>query len=178
MQRPLPPHLPLNLACNPDVFPTVPSDHWPAPRSPLLFPRHLAGYTDMVNVAEARQRVTRWPPAGLLRRIWQWAFGPPHVRVLEDGALRVRLLGRLFEAPDYESLFTAVSRERDHLIASVRGSHDRVMSRPYLTSSRFGPGELYHREVQRMEDRLAIYSEFLGYLDRQMQPYSPKKGDG
>ena len=103
--------------------------------------------------------------------VWLWdrLFGPPRIHELPDGSLRVRLLGRVFEVADYEGLFGAVSRERERIIVAVAKIHDGATSRPYLALSRIGPGELYQRDLQRLEDRLAVYNEFLGHLVRLMQ---------
>ena len=102
-------------------------------------------------------------------RAWDWMFGPPRVRELPDGSLRVRVLGRVFEAADYEGLFGAVSRERERLIQAVSKTHEGATSRPYMALSRLGPGDMYQRDLQRLEDRLAVYNEFLGHLARTMQ---------
>lgn len=96
-------------------------------------------------------------------------FGPPRVRHLPDGTLTVRLLGRRFEAQDYEGLFGSVSRERERLVQAVSKLHEGATSRPYLGISRIGPGEMYQRDLRRLEDRLALYNEFIGHLVEQMQ---------
>jgi hypothetical protein len=59
---------------------------------------------------------------GLARRIWDRLFGPPRVKELPDGSVSVRLLGRTFEAADYEGLIGAVDREREHLVRAVAGA--------------------------------------------------------
>jgi hypothetical protein len=105
----------------------------------------------------------------IARRCWNYLFGPPKVRVLPDGTLRVRLLGRVFEASDYESLIGAVSREREHLLRAVSRVHEGAGHRAHLTVSRLGPGDLYLREVQRIEDRLAVYNDFLGHLMQRVE---------
>ena len=102
-------------------------------------------------------------------RVWDWMFGPPRVHELPDGTLRVRVLGRVFEAADYEGLFGAVSRERERLIVAVSKIHEGATSRPYMVLSRLGPADMYQRDLQRIEDRLAAYNEFLGHLARMMQ---------
>lgn len=105
--------------------------------------------------------------------LWDRLFGPPQVRELPDGTLRVRLLGRVFEAGDYEGLFGAVSREREHLLRAVSKVHEGAGHRATLAASRLGPGDLYFREVQRIEDRLAVYNEFLGHLVVRLQQRGP-----
>jgi hypothetical protein len=104
-----------------------------------------------------------------LRRLWDGLFGPPRIRELPDGTLHVRLFGRAFVAADYEGLFRAVSRERERLVHAVRKAHESASDRAYFPLTRLGPGELYQRDVRRLEDRLALYNEFLGHLVRRMQ---------
>jgi len=103
-------------------------------------------------------------PARVARGVWDWLFGPPKVHELDDGTLRVRLMGRTFTASDGEGLFASVNRERDRLLQAVAKLHDGAGSRPYLSMSRMGPGDIYQRELQRIEDRLAVYNHFLGRL--------------
>jgi hypothetical protein len=105
----------------------------------------------------------------MVGQVWDRLFGPPRVQDLPDGSVRVRLLGRVFEAPDREILFDAVSRERERLIESLARLHQRAGSRPYALLSRYGSGDLYQRDLQRVESRLSIYNEFLGQLVRQLQ---------
>ncbi|MFN8559349.1 MAG: hypothetical protein U0531_19095 [Dehalococcoidia bacterium] len=88
---------------------------------------------------------------------------------MHDGTLRVRLMGRVYEAPNDEALFGAVCRERDNLIRGVSHLHENVTSRQYVGMARIGSGEIYQRDLQRLEDRLAAYNEFLGHLVARMQ---------
>jgi hypothetical protein len=90
------------------------------------------------------------------------------VRATADGWLRVRLLGRVHEAPDYESLFDSVSRERERLIQAAARSRDVSHPKSYSALARVAPGEMYHRDVQRLEDRVAVYNHFLGHLARRL----------
>jgi hypothetical protein len=106
---------------------------------------------------------------GAGRWLWDRVFGPPRVRELPDGSVRVRLLGRVFEAADYEGLMGAVSREREYLLRAAARVHEGAGHRATLSVSRLGPGDLYFREVQRIEDRLAVYNEFLGHMVQRLQ---------
>jgi hypothetical protein len=106
------------------------------------------------------------------RWLWDRLFGPPKVRELPDGGVRVRLLGRVFEASDYEGLFGAVNRERERLLGAVIKMHEGAGHRAYLSVARVGPGDIYQRDLQRIEDRLAVYNEFLGHLVRRLQARS------
>lgn len=110
--------------------------------------------------------------AGGARAVWNWLFGPPRVRELPDGSVRVRLLGRLFEAADDELLFSAVSHERERLLIALAKTHEGAGSRPFIAYSRGGAIDLYRRDAQRLEDRLALYNEFLAHLLRRMQQQS------
>lgn len=105
---------------------------------------------------------------GALRGIWGRLFGPPRIRELEDGTLRVRILGRMHEGRDHEELFSSVNRERERLLRTVANVRDGTHSRPDLLSSRIGIGEVHHREVQRLQDRLSVYNDFLGHLVRNL----------
>lgn len=96
-------------------------------------------------------------------------FGPPKVKTLPDGSLRVKLMGRVHTARSYDELFGSVNRERERLISSVAKSREGLPVRAGTAFSRIGPGDLHHRDIQRLEDRLAIYNHFLGHLVRVMQ---------
>jgi len=102
----------------------------------------------------------------LARRAWDYLFGPPRIRSLPDGAVQVRLLGRVFEAADHDGLFDAVGRERERLLAAMSKLHEGAAGRPQLGFSRLGTGDLYQRDLQRLQDRLAAYNAFLGHLMR------------
>ena len=106
-------------------------------------------------------RAARW--------VWQRLFGPPRIVTLDDGRLRVRVMGRVFEADDDEGLFRSVSAERARLVEAVSKLHSGAGGGPPLSLHRFGPGDITHRQMQRLEDRLAVYNEFLGHLVRRMQ---------
>jgi hypothetical protein len=106
-------------------------------------------------------RAARW--------VWERLFGPPRIVTLEDGRLRVRVMGRVFEADDHEGLFRSVSAERERLVQAVSKLHTGTGGGPPLALHRFGPGDLTHRQLQRLEDRLAVYNEFLGHLVRRLQ---------
>ena len=105
----------------------------------------------------------------VLRRLWNLLFGPPRVQQLPDGTLRVRLLGRVHEADDYEGLFHSVSAERDRLVRALAQAREAVPLRPTYPLLRVGPGEMYHRDLQRLEERLALYNEVVGLLLRHLQ---------
>lgn len=114
------------------------------------------------------ERMAQPESRGALRGLWDLFFGPPRIRELEDGTLRVRILGRVHEGRDHEELFFSVNRERERLIQSVGKVRDGSHARPDLMSSRFGVGEVHHREIQRLQDRLGVYNDFLGHLVRML----------
>ncbi|MER3420645.1 MAG: hypothetical protein C4290_09060 [Chloroflexota bacterium] len=103
-----------------------------------------------------------------LGKAWDLLFGPPRVHKLPDGTLRVRLLGRVHEADDYEGLFRSVSAERDRLVRALAQAREAVPLRPSYSLLRVGPGEMYHRDMQRLEERLALYNEVVGHLLRHL----------
>ncbi len=107
--------------------------------------------------------------SSLFRRLWDMIAGPPRVRRLPDGTLHVRLIGRVHEAPDYDSLLSSVSRERERLLmmlGQIRERGDFASPRPPAEPSSYPVP--YHVQ-RRVEDRLAIYNEFLGSLLDEMQ---------
>lgn len=106
-------------------------------------------------------------------KLWNLLFGPPRVQALPDGTLRVRLLGRVHEADDYEGLFRSVSAERDRLVRALAQAREAAPLRPSYTLLRVGPGEMHHRDLQRLEDRLALYNEFVGHLLRHLHQRQP-----
>ncbi len=101
--------------------------------------------------------------------MWDWLFGPPRVKQLEDGSLRVKLLGRAHHGNSLDELFTSVARERDRLITAHGRLREGTPLRPYHTLGRAGAGDMYHRDLQRLEDRLSVYNEFLGHLVHRLQ---------
>lgn len=105
----------------------------------------------------------------IARAVWDAIFGPPRIRSLPDGSVRVRLLGRVFESATYEGLFDMVSRERERLLQSVASVHAGALGRSYLIPiTRMGPGDMYQRDINRLEARLAAYNEFLGHLNARL----------
>ena len=109
--------------------------------------------------------------------LWDCLFAPPRVERLPEGGVRVRLMGRAFEAADYEGLFTAVNRERERLIQAVAKAHEGASRRSDLAFARVGPGEWYQRDLRRMEDRLSLYNEFLAHLLHLMRPEREQPAD-
>jgi hypothetical protein len=107
-----------------------------------------------------------------LRKLWDLLFGPPRVQQLPDGTLRVRLPGRVHEADDYEGLFRSVNAERDRLLRALAQAREAVPLRPSYPL-RVGPGEMYHRDLQRLEERLALYNEVVGHLLRHLHQRQP-----
>lgn len=102
----------------------------------------------------------------LLARTWDFLFGPPKVRDLPDGSVSVRLLGRRFEASSRGALFDAVARERERLVQQVGKMHEGAASRPMLGGTRFT--DTHHHQTQRMQDRVGLYTAFLGRLAREL----------
>lgn len=102
------------------------------------------------------------------RALWDALFGPPRIRQLADGTLRVRLLGRTFEARDHDALLDSVSRDRERLLTGLNRLHERGPESG-MAGSRYNPGELHHRETARLQERLRVYNDFIGYLLRQAE---------
>ena len=100
--------------------------------------------------------------ADLLDRL----FGPPRVQELPDGTVAVRLLGRRFEAATRAGLFDAVVRKGERLLISVAKMHEGAAARPLLAGGRFG--DSYHQMTRRLEDRVALYSAFIGRLAKEL----------
>ena len=100
--------------------------------------------------------------------LWNILFGPPRIREMADGSLRVRLLGRTFEARDYEGLLESVGRERERLLTTLHRLHGRGPEHG-MAGSRYNPGELHHRETARLQERLRVYNDFIGHLLRQAE---------
>ena len=96
--------------------------------------------------------------------MWGLFFGPPRIRSRDDGWVEVRLLGRPFEAPDVDALFRSVSRERDYLLRASTKLADEGRNGAALSMGRFGIGELHLKEMQRLNDRINVYTSFLGHL--------------
>jgi hypothetical protein len=108
-------------------------------------------------------------PAGVVRfaaTLWDHVFGPPRVSELPDGSVTVRLLGRRFDASSREALFDAVARERGRLMEQVTKMHEGAAMRPLLGGTRFADG--YHRDTQRVQDRVGVYTDFLARLAREL----------
>ena len=113
-----------------------------------------------------------WRKAG--RRVAAGAdylFGPPRVREEADGSVSVRLLGRRFESATREGLFDAVGHERERLVEGMGKLHAGAAMRPLAGSPRMG--DAYHREAVRLQDRIGLYSEFLGRLAKELDGDGP-----
>ncbi len=109
------------------------------------------------------------PRIGVLRiavTLWDRLFGPPHVSEQPDGTVTVRLLGRRFDASSRGALFDAVARERARLLEQVTKMHEGAAMRPLLGGARFADG--YHRDTQRVQDRVGVYTDFLARLAREL----------
>lgn len=121
------------------------------------------------------------PPAALrpgslpraLATLWDTLFGAPAARDLPDGSVAVRLLGRRFSASSRAALFDSVGRERERLLAHLDQLH-----RNSITSvggfSRVV--DSYHGETRRLQDRVAVYSAFLGRLARELERAATENG--
>jgi len=88
------------------------------------------------------------------------------VRELPDGSVSVRLLGRRFEASSPGALFDAVARERERLLVQVGKMHEGAASRPLIGGGRYS--DTHHHQTRRMEDRVGLYTTFLGRLARDL----------
>lgn len=107
--------------------------------------------------ATLRQRVVR-----LLDLI----FGPPRPHERPDGGVAVRLLGRRFEASTPGALFDAVAREREKLIEQVARMHEGAAGRAIVPANRLA--DTYHFQTRRIEDRISLYTAFLGRMARDL----------
>jgi hypothetical protein len=110
---------------------------------------------------DERRAVTRVAVA-----VWDFVFGAPRARDLPDGGVTVRLMGRRFEASSRDVLFDTVVRERERLLITLGKVHEGAATRPLLGGARMA--DTYHRESQRLQDRIAVYSDFIGRLGREL----------
>ena len=99
-------------------------------------------------------------------RVWDVLFGAPRVHDLPDGSVAVRLLGRRFEASSRGALFDAVARERERLLVQVGKMHEGAAIRPLIGGARLS--DTHHHQTRRMEDRISLYTAFLGRLGREL----------
>jgi hypothetical protein len=109
---------------------------------------------------------TRGRLAQAAERIVDAVFGPPRPRIRPDGSMSVRLLGRRFEASSGGALFDAVAREREKLLIQVGKMHEGAAGRPFFSGSRLT--DSYHFHTRRMEDRIALYTAFLGRMAKDL----------
>ena len=110
------------------------------------------------------------PLSGLGRtaaKLWDLLLGPPRLRELPDGSVMVRLLGRRFEASGRGALFDAVARERERLLTQVGKMHEGAATRPLVAGARFS--DTHHHQTRRLEDRIGLYTAFLGRLARELE---------
>jgi hypothetical protein len=98
--------------------------------------------------------------------IWDLVVGPPRYSHLPDGGVTVKLLGRRFQASTPDALFDAVARERERLLTQLGKLHEGAVTRPMMTGGRFS--DTYHQQSRRLEDRIALYSAFLGRLGQEL----------
>ena len=103
--------------------------------------------------------------------LWDRLFGPPPVQELPDGGVCVRLLGRRFDAMTREGLFDVVARERERLLAGVAQMHARSGMR--AMSGGRAVSDSHHQATRRLEDRVSLYSEFLGRLAKDLDRARP-----
>lgn len=99
-------------------------------------------------------------------RLLDLIFGPPRLSERPDGSVTVRLLGRRFEASTPGALFDAVARERERLLLQVGKMHEGVAGRPIMPANRLA--DTYHFQTRRVEDRIALYTAFLGRMARDL----------
>lgn len=120
-----------------------------------------------IQESPATPEVKRRPGAlRLVAVLWDRLLGPPRVSELPDGSVTVRLLGRRFEASSRGALFDSVARERARLMDQVTKMHEGAAMRPLLGGTRFADG--YHRDTQRVQDRVGVYTDFLARLAREL----------
>jgi hypothetical protein len=124
-----------------------------AERSPTT-----TGAADAGSVVRSTMRI--------VAAIWDRLFGPPRAQVTAEGTVAVRLLGRRFEAGTREGLFDSVCRERERLLEQISKMHEGAAHRPMLGMSRLS--DSYHRDTQRIQDRVGLYTEFLGRLGKEI----------
>ena len=110
--------------------------------------------------------VTRTRLILAVERLFDAVIGPPRPRVHPDGRITVRLLGRRFEASSEGALFDAVAHEREKLLVQLGKMHEGAATRPFFSGSRLT--DSYHFQTRRMEDRIALYTAFLGRMARDM----------
>jgi len=114
------------------------------------------------------------PPRGITRtrivlaveRLFDAVIGPPRPRAHPDGRITVRLLGRRFEASNEGALFDAVAHEREKLLVQLGKMHEGAATRPFFSGSRLT--DSYHFQTRRLEDRIALYTAFLGRMARDL----------
>jgi hypothetical protein len=99
-------------------------------------------------------------------RIFDAVFGPPRPQIRPDGSMSVRLLGRRFEASNGGALFDAVASEREKLLIQVGKMHEGAAVRPFYSGNRLT--DSYHFHTRRMEDRVALYTAFLGRMAKDL----------
>jgi hypothetical protein len=110
--------------------------------------------------------VTRCRFVLAIERVFDAVVGPPRPRAHPDGRITVRLLGRRFEASNEGALFDAVAHEREKLLVQLGKMHEGAATRPFFSGSRLT--DSYHFQTRRMEDRIALYTAFLGRMAREM----------
>jgi hypothetical protein len=99
-------------------------------------------------------------------RWWDRLFGPPRWHLHPDGSAEVRLLGRRFEARSPGALFDLVAKERERLLVHVGRMHEGAATRPMIAGARFA--DTYHLQTRRIEDRIALYTAFLGRMSKDL----------
>jgi hypothetical protein len=116
---------------------------------------------------ELDSRESSWQVARRrLAAFWDVLFGPPRPTVHPDGRVTVRLLGRRFEASDPGSLFDLVAHEREKLLAQVSKTHKGAALRPTVGGNRLT--DSYHFHTRRVEDRISLYTAFLGRMAKDL----------
>ena len=97
--------------------------------------------------------------------LWDFVFGPPRFQTRPNGSVNVRLLGRRFEAASPGALFDAVARERERLMIQVGQMHEGA-ARSHVSGVRFT--DTYHQQTRRVEDRIGLYTAFLGKMAKEI----------
>lgn len=123
-----------------------------------------------------RPSVSLARPAGLRRLVaalWDGIFGAPAARDRPDGGVEARLLGRRFNASSRAALFDAVGRERERLLTQLDQLHRNSIN---SVSGFSRVVDSSHGDARRLQDRLAVYSAFLGRLARELEAEAAESG--
>lgn len=104
----------------------------------------------------------------LFRRLWSLLSGQPLLTRRADGSMRVRVAGRVFEAPDEDTLIIMIDRERNRTAERLARARDSVSGAEFrpdpLGGSGFHAKRVAFRETRLLERRLSRYAGFLASI--------------